>query len=144
MTATLTTPRAPALPPRAKTPKSPDALCKLSLKLAAEAHVILLASGKTRARPPGWLVARLWDGTTARAKHEAWGQLPTPTYEAQELVTIYVPRRIYDDIHAASHHHDRAMGWLVSTLLLSLDPDQRRTLWTVQPPEEAPQAEVHP
>lgn len=122
--------------------KRPDRLHKLTLKIGAEAHAVLMAGAKTRARSAGWLVSRAWGGTLAWAKHDIWTRLPAPTYEEQELVTIYVPKTIYDDIHAAAAHHDRSMGWLVSVLILGLDPEQRRALWTVQPqqPSSTPEA----
>ncbi len=119
-------------------------LHKLTLKIGAEAYVVLMASAKTRARSAGWLVSRAWGGTLAWAKHDLWSRLPAPTYEDQELLTVYVPKAIYDDIHAAAAHHDRSMGWLITTLLLGLEIDQRRALWTVQPQEAHAQSEAHP
>ena len=119
---------------------------KVTVRLAPAAHVTLLASSRTRARSPGWLVTRLWASTLARERHELWTALPSPDSPDLTPLTPYLPPEVYADLHSASDHYDRSMGWLVSVLVTGLDHNRRAHLWsTPLPPEPTPAPmEAHP
>mgnify|MGYP003425017466 CR=1 FL=1 len=111
---------------------------KATLRISQAAHLTLLASSRTRARSPGWLVTRLWDNTRAHERHELWTALPAPDHIDLTPVTLYLSPEVYADLHASSDHYDRSMGWLVSTLVLGLDHNQRARLWSTPLPSESP------
>jgi len=114
---------------------------KATLRISQAAHLTLLASSRTRARSPGWLVTRLWAETRAQKRHELWTALPAPDHADLTPVTLYLSPEVYADLHASSAHYDRSMGWLVSTLVLGLDYNQRARLWSTPPlPEATPPA----